>query len=417
MRLLIIRTAQGCGERALAAAGERGGVNLAMMAGRGPQDAADIVLAHVPNDAVEGLLADLQALPDLHLTLLPMGVLALRPPSGSAPDEVADVGARSPIEIFLGGLQSVGSWRGFLSYAAAAGVVVWVGLFTDTVYLLTAAMLIAPFAGPAMNAALATARGDAMLLARSVGRYFAALAVTICVAGLLSIVFFQDVATSLMLERSQLSSAAVLLPIAAGAAGALNLCQSDRSSLVSGAATGMLVAASLAPPAGLVGMAMAIREWDLVASGAFVLVLQLVAINLSGAIVFFLFGLRPQGVRFGRGRAWAGASAAALSAAGLVFLIVVQASDTPALQRSSIAQRATGAVEQAVRDSGLATPILVDVRFTRPDAPGREVLLVRLYAEGADDERTKQALARQVRSFLRARFDVAPLIEVTLLQR
>lgn len=55
-----------------------------------------------------------------------------------------------------------------------------------------------------------------------------------------------------MLQNSQISIAAVLLPLAAGAAGALNLFQSERSSLVSGAATGMLVAASLAPPAGII---------------------------------------------------------------------------------------------------------------------------------------------------------------------
>jgi uncharacterized membrane protein len=36
-------------------------------------------------------------------------------------------------------------------------------------------MLIAPFAGPAMNAAIATARGDGKLLRRSLFRYFSAL--------------------------------------------------------------------------------------------------------------------------------------------------------------------------------------------------------------------------------------------------
>jgi uncharacterized membrane protein len=137
--------------------------------------------------------------------------------------------------------QSVGSWKGFLGYAAVAGFVVWIGLYTNTTYLLVAAMLIAPFAGPAMNVAIATARGDRQLLWRSIVRYFAALAVTIAVAAALSLILRQDIATSLMIERSQISSVAVLLPLAAGAAGALNLVQSDRSSLVSGAATGMYV--------------------------------------------------------------------------------------------------------------------------------------------------------------------------------
>jgi uncharacterized membrane protein len=91
----------------------------------------------------------------------------------------------------------------------------------------------------------------------------------------------QRIASEQMISTSMISSVTVLLPLVAGAAGALNLSQSDRSSLVSGAATGMLVAASLAPPAGTIGMASAIGEWDLVRTGVFVLLLQLVGINLS----------------------------------------------------------------------------------------------------------------------------------------
>jgi uncharacterized hydrophobic protein (TIGR00271 family) len=417
MRLIIGRTERGCGERALQMARDSGGVGLSLLNAADGDSKLDVLIAHAPNERVEDLVGQLQKLPDMHITLLPMGVLALEPPAGSAPDAVTDVGARSPIEIFLGGLQSVGSWRGFLGYAAAAGVVVWIGLFTNTAYLLTAAMLIAPFAGPAMNAALATARGDPRLLGRSVGRYFAALALTIFVSCLLSLAFLQAVATEQMIAQSQISSAAALLPIIAGAAGALNLCQSDRSSLVSGAATGMLVAASLSPPAGLIGMAIAIGEWDLVGSGAFVLLLQLVGINISGALVFRYFGLTPVGVRYDRGRSWVSWGAGAVSVASLALLIFLQASHSPGLERSSIAQRASATVEEGVRNSGVAQPIHVDVRFTRPDAPGPEVMLVRLYAEAPDEASAKRILTQEIKSSLRARYNVAPLVDVTILQR
>lgn len=146
-------------------------------------------------------------------------------------------------------------------------------------------MLIAPFAGPAMNVAIATSRGDAKLLKRTLLRYFVALAVTIVVAGVL-IILRQEVVTSTMSDTSKISAVAVLLPLVAGAAGAVNLVQSKRSSLVSGAAVGMLVAASLSPPAGLIGMASAMGRWDLAINGVFVLLLQLVGINLSASLVF-----------------------------------------------------------------------------------------------------------------------------------
>ena len=57
-------------------------------------------------------------------------------------------------------------------------------------------MLIAPFGGPAMNVAIASARGDLHLLKNSLARYFAALGVVVTVTGILSMLFQQTIATS-----------------------------------------------------------------------------------------------------------------------------------------------------------------------------------------------------------------------------
>lgn len=418
MRRLIVRAPRGCGSKVLAAAGAHQGSNLACFAASDGDQGVEVVLVHVPNAGVEGLLSDLEDLPDLHLTLVPRGVITLHPPSSSAPEQVLDVAHRSPFEIFLGGLQSVGSWKGFLGYAVTAGIVVWIGLFTNTVYLLTAAMLIAPFAGPAMNAALATARGDLALLGRSLARYFAALAVTILIAWGLSVIMGQRIATEQMVSTSLISSVAVLLPLVAGAAGALNLSQSERSSLVSGAATGMLVAASLAPPAGMIGMAAAIGEWDMVKSGIFVLLLQLVGINLSGAVVFRCFGLSPKGVRYTRGRVWVAATSWASSLAAIAALLVWQLSDPPSLHRSTQAQRAAAVVQSTVNDSGLTKPVSVDARFTRADIRGQNTLLVRVYAEAgapADEQALERELSTAIQARLKSEFNVVPLIDMTVL--
>jgi hypothetical protein len=218
MRQLLVQVPRGCGQQAFDIAKACNGTNLTQLEAIGNDGLLDVVVVHVSNGKVEELLEKLEALPNLHVTLLPRGVIALQPPTSEASQQVKDVEVRSPIEIFLSGLQSVGSWKGFLGYAAAAGVVVWIGLFTNTSYLLVAAMLIAPFAGPAMNAAIATARGDGKLLRRSLYRYFAALAVTIVVAGTLSLIMQQKVVTSSMHATSTVSSVAVLLPLVAGAA-------------------------------------------------------------------------------------------------------------------------------------------------------------------------------------------------------
>lgn len=422
MRQLLVQVPRGCGKEVLNTAKAHDGSNLALFEAMGADELLDVVIVHISNRKVEDLMQALEGLPNLQITLNPRGVMGLKPPADEAAQQVTDVAARSPIEVFLSGLQSVGSWKGFLGYAAAAGVVVWIGLFTNTNYLLVAAMLIAPFAGPAMNVALATARGDRHLLGRSLLRYFAALTVTIVVSGLLSLVLRQETVTEQMAATSTVSAVAVLLPVVAGAAGALNLVQSERSSLVSGAATGMLVAASLAPPAGLIGMAAALGRWDLTVNGAFVLLLQLVGINLSAAIMFRLYGISAQGARYQRGKAWAFPAILVVTAAALAGLLTWQLSSSPSLQRSSRSQRATAEIQKVVDDSGLATLVEADVRFTRPNIEGQNTLLGTVYVQrqqGVEQstETIRAELTQDIQMhLLNQGFNVTPLIDVSVLE-
>jgi uncharacterized hydrophobic protein (TIGR00271 family) len=422
MRQLFVQVPQGCGKTVLEIAKSCEGINLAQLEGTDTEDAIDLVLIHVSNGKVEQLLAELEDLPNLRVSFLPTGIMALYPPADSAPTQVKNIEERSPIEIFLSGLQSVGSWKGFLSYAALAGIVVWIGLFTNTQYLLVAAMLIAPFAGPAMNVAIATARGDYRHLWRSLVRYVAALGLTILVAAGLSLILRQEIPTSLMIEQSQISAVAVLLPLAAGAAGAINLVQSDRSSLVSGAATGMLVAASLAPPAGIIGMAGAIGRWDMVVNGVFLLVLQLFGINVAATLLFRWFGLTSQGTRYQRGKPGVFKATLALSAIALAGMLVWQFSQSPNLQRSSQAQRATAEVQDAIEEVGLADLVEANVRFTRPDIAGQNTLLCVIYVQRRSDvtlpdteiqNRITEAIQQQLQE---QDFNVTPLVNVTVLE-
>ncbi len=422
MRQLIIEVPRGCGQRVLDIAKSHNAANVAQFEAKGGDEPIDLTIVHVSNREVEKLLAELQDLPELHITLLPTGVIALKPPASEAPQQVTNVEERSPIEIFLSGLQSVGSWRGFLGYAAVAGFVVWIGLYTNTSYLLVAAMLIAPFAGPAMNTAIATARGDRILLGRSLLRYFTALAVTITTACLLSLILRQEIPTSLMLDSSQVSAVAVLIPLTAGAAGALNLVQSERSSLVSGAAAGMLVAASLAPPAGIVGMGAALGRWDLVINALFLLLLQLGGINLSAALLFRIYGLSTQGTRYQRGQKWVTRSALAITVLVLIGLLTWQFSNAPNLERSSRAQQANAEVQKAIEQVGLAQLVESNVRFTRPNIEGQNTLLSVLYVQRKPGvKQSDREISNRIKSAVQKRlqeqgFNVTPLIDVTVLE-
>ncbi|MBC1237903.1 DUF389 domain-containing protein [Nostoc sp. 2RC] len=421
MRQLIIQVPRGNGEAVIKIAKSHNGTNLSWFEASADEP-IDVAIVHVSNQKVGKFLEQLQDLPKVHITLIPTGVMALQPPASEAPQQVLDVEERSPIEILLSGLQSVGSWRGFLGYAALAGFVVWIGLYTNTSYLLVAAMLIAPFAGPAMNTAIATVWGDRQLLKRSILRYFVALAVTIITTWLLSLILRQEIPTTLMVESSQVSAVAVILPLAAGAAGALNLVQSQRSSLVSGAATGMLVAASLAPPAGIVGMASAVGRWDMVISGLFLLFLQLCGINLSASLVFRMFGLSAQETRYQRGKKQVFFGALIITVIALAGLLTWQFINSPNLQRSSLAQRANSEVQKTVEKVGLAKLVESNVRFTRSNIQDQDTLLSVIYVQRqpevtASNQEIRDRLTQSIQTrLLQQDFQVTPLVDVNVLE-
>ncbi len=372
----------------------------------------------VPNSEVGPFLRQVEGLGIDTVTMAPQGVLALEPGAKEAPQQVTEVDSLSAHEVYLAGLQSIGSWTGFLSYAALAGAIVWTAMIVNSTALLIAAMLIAPFAGPAMNAALATASGDLELLWQSLVRYVAAIAVVVAVSGGLHLLLGPDVITSTMAETDKVSSVAVVLPIAAGAAGALNLMQAERSSLVSGAATGVLVAAALTPPAGLVGMAGVLGEWSMVATGGFLLALQLVGLNLAGAAVFALWGARPGCTRYGRGSWGVAAAGVGVSLLVTIGLVAVQLRDSPNLQRSSVEQQAAAHISEIVESHPDAVLVETQARFTLPDVAGQDTLLGIVYVEalgaGTPSE-LEQRLAAQISAEIRDRFDVVPLVQVTAL--
>ena len=423
MRQLSIQVPSGEGQRVLQIAKEHGGINLLLFQAQSDRGLVDAVTVHLDNARVETFLDELEKIPDLHINLIPRGVMALEPPPEEAPQQLTDVTERSPLEIFLAGLQSIGSWQGFLGFAVAGGVVVWTGLFTNNSFLLVAAMLIAPFAGPAMNVAIATARGDLELLRRTLLRYFAALGVTILVTLLLSLIFRQEVATATMIDNSQVSAVAVLLPVAAGFAGALQLIQSERSSLVSGAAVGILVAASLAPPAGIVGMAIALGRWEMVVSGVFLLLLQLLGINFSAALLFRYFGLSARGARYSRGKKWVFPVVLAITALLLTGLLSWQFSNSPNLQRSSRAQRAVAVVQKTVDNSDLAYLVEANVRFTRSTIQDQNTLLGLIYVQpkpggNLSDEQISDRLRREIQTnIIQQGFNVVPLVNVVVLKK
>lgn len=422
MRPIFVQVPVEMGVKVLKLAKEFNGKNISLVNGSDGDQELELVSVYLSNNKVEGFISQVTKMDNAKITLYPHGVMALFPPAGEAPEQVTDVELRSPIEIFLSGLQSKGSWKGFISYSAIASIVVWIGLYTDTSFLLVAAMLIAPFAGPAMNIAIATSRGDTKLLRQALVRYFVSILITIAGTALLSFILQQEIATTLMVERSQISSVAFLLALAAGAAGAINLIQSERDSLVSGAATGMLVAAALAPPAGIIGMAIAIGKWEMVQNGTFLLLLQLFGINLAGALVFKLRGLNSKGARYDRGKQGVFIASMALSLIFLIGILFWQFHSEPELQRSSISKRADAIIQEIINENPQVSLIETHVRFTMANEPDQNTLLCQVFIQENEENIENSMLIKKIKKEISEGIkkdypDVTPFIDLTILAK
>lgn len=370
MRQLIIKIPKGHKEKIHDLVKKYEGKNTINM----PSEEGEVFYIYLPNKRVNDFLKKIDEFEEPEITLIPRGVISLYPPASDSPDQVADVQPKSSLEIYLGGIQSVGSMFGLFGYSFVAGIIVWIGLFTSISYLLVAAMLVAPFAGPAMNAALATAAGKLDLLKSSLARYALAIGTGIITSFLLTLIFPLNTLTPLMEQVSQVSKFALFLPIVSGFAGAINICQSERDSLVSGAAVGILVAASLAPPVGLVGIGIYMMDWPVVFSSIFRIALQLFGIHLAATLVFYFYGkVTPNGVRFLQGSKKAGIITTLVVVVGIGAMMFWQFSQPPYLRKASMNTELAKVLTEELNKLEYIKVLSKDVTFTNEEINNRSI--------------------------------------------
>lgn len=362
-----------------------------------PEKDYDVYILNLENREVNNFIKSLHDIGAKEISIFPQGIITLYPPADEAPEQVADVQPKSSLEIFLGGIQSVGSIFGLIGYSIAAGIIVWIGLYTGVSYLLVAAMLVAPFAGPAMNAALATAAGKSKLLVSSLSRYGLAIFTGISTSFLLSVIFPVTVLTPLMIDVSHVSFLAVLLPLISGFAGGINICQSERDSLVSGAAVGILVAASLAPPVGLIGMGIYLMDWEVVLSSVFRVVLQLLGIHISATLVFYFYGkVNPTGIRFLKGSKklnWITSGVVILGIAAMMFW---QFSNPPFLRKASMNTELTEKVQEELSTIEYAEIIQKNVDFANIEIEGKPTVIFHVTALPKNTDMTNDEIKNAI---------------------
>ena len=174
----------------------------------------------------------------------------------------------------------------FVILMAAATAIATAGLLADSTPVVIAAMLVAPLMSPLLGFSLATVQGDwrlGAMAARTV-----AAGVAICILG--SILIHRLLPPlelgNEVFNRTKPNFLDLLVAVAAGFTGAYSLVRPE----IGGVLPGVAIGVALVPPLCTVGIEISIRD-QAGAAGAFLLfVANVIAIHVSGAVVFTFKG-------------------------------------------------------------------------------------------------------------------------------
>lgn len=177
----------------------------------------------------------------------------------------------------------------FLVLVMLSTVVAAIGLIENNVAVVIGAMVIAPLLGPNLALSLGTALGDIPLVKKS--------ALTLCAGTLLAVILSaiiggfwpSDISSPGLMLRTTAGADSVALALASGAAAALSLTTGLSSVLV-----GVMVAVALLPPAATLGIMLGQGNISLAVGAGLLLAVNVVSVNLSSKIVFFIKGIRPR---------------------------------------------------------------------------------------------------------------------------
>jgi uncharacterized hydrophobic protein (TIGR00341 family) len=181
----------------------------------------------------------------------------------------------------------------FFSFLLLSTVIAATGLLLDSAATIIGAMVVAPLMGPAVSASVGTVLADQRMASRGVvlqvagGATAAVLGVvlqqTILIPPGLVIQEIPQVA-----ERTSPNVLSLFLALGSGIAGALSIMRGSGSTLV-----GVAIAVALVPPAATSGLGLAFGLPAVAIAGAVLVVVNLLAINLSALILFYLSGFKP----------------------------------------------------------------------------------------------------------------------------
>lgn len=179
------------------------------------------------------------------------------------------------------------NWTFYLLIVLSA-LVASIGILKNNEVIIIGAMVLAPLLGPNVALSLATTLGDLSLAQRAIKSIAISAGLVIIPALLIGLIVPVNPNLPVIINRTQVSWADVVLALAAGSAAALSITTELYAALI-----GVMVAVALLPPLVTSGLLVGSGQWGLALGALLLFLTNLIGINLSGVVTFIIQGIRP----------------------------------------------------------------------------------------------------------------------------
>ena len=307
----------------------------------------------------------------------------------------------------------------FFAFLVLSTVIATTGLLTDSAATIIGAMVVAPLMGPAVSASVGTVLDDSHMASRGVLLQVTGLLTAIAVAAVLGWGLKQTIlippgldprSIPQVAERTSPNVLSLFLALGSGIAGSLSIMRGSGSTLV-----GVAIAVALVPPAATSGLGIAFGLPGVAVAGAVLVVVNLLAINLSALVLFYLAGFKPLDEGRYEGVRESFVSRIVAIGVGIVLLTVVLALVTyGTFLTTSLEQRTQSELQQRFDEADIEGVELlqVTVDYTTTDIVIGEEPEVNVLVGIPRDQRAPPDLAQRWDDDLSAEFDREVLVRV-----
>ncbi|MFC7203060.1 TIGR00341 family protein [Haloferax namakaokahaiae] len=254
----------------------------------------------------------------------------------------------------------------FFAFLILSTVIATTGLLLDSAATIIGAMVVAPLMGPAISASVGTILDDPKMTRRGVTLQVTGLLAAIATAAIMGFLLQQtilippdlDIRTiPQVVERTSPNFLSLFLALGSGLAGAISIMRGAGSALV-----GVAIAVALIPPAATSGLGLAFGLPGVAISAAILVLVNLLAINISALVLFYWSGFKPlEAGQFEGVRSNVFTRIVTIAIAIAVLSIVLGAVTWTTFQTESFEQQTKTAIQQDFDEANIEGVELVEV--------------------------------------------------------